>query len=221
MEQHMTMDINALFATQAQPAPAAHLPVAAPQYAAAPVAAPYMQPQNTEVRLGVAQALQGLHLAKPAQNSTYFEPGAYVVALQGLKCIQSNDGKGPLAILEWKVEQSNNPQTPVGTTGSQVIKLMGNRYALSDIRGFLVALLGKNEAADAAWIQENLMDPDPTTGVPKCYPILDAMEKGSMGVGRKVLLQCSHKATRPAPGKPTGGVFTVHKYSALPEGFGQ
>jgi hypothetical protein len=203
MEKTMTIDIASMFAT---------LPTApAPQTVQAFAPMPQMQ-QPQMPNLNLAALLQGLHTAAPARVDTYFQAGDYIVSFQLIKGRPSE--KGPIVIIEWLIEQSNNAQLPAGLRASHMIKLQGprgtNENAMADLRGFVVAMCDLSEAKDKAQIDSEIMGLD-AHGVSKVYTIISALEQGvPRFVGKRLWLHCKNIQTK------AGNPFTKHLYAAVP-----
>lgn len=86
-----------------------------------------------------------METSSSAQAADFFKPGNYVVAPKSFE-VRRGGYRGDSFIARFAVKESNNPDIPVGSTRSWIMKLDGTpdkkKRALGDIKNFFFALQG-------------------------------------------------------------------------------
>lgn len=83
----------------------------------------------------------GIGKVKPSEGGVYVIPGVYACEIQALKSGKARDGV-PFFVAELLITESDNPQRPVGSMMSWMVKLSPAYLdtALGNIKGFLATL---------------------------------------------------------------------------------
>ena len=174
----------------------------------------------------IDQLFAGMAKAEINGSGTYMDDGLYVVETKNIFVKKGTNPQKPgdSFIAEFTVIESNNPKHAVGSSGSYVLKF-SNIFAMGNIVEFVMALLGYENTKENQKNEEIRKEVDlvtrATCGSDAAKKELGDLYEEGMLRGIRVRLECTKKPTAPKPGKPDGGVFTVHKWSPLPAPEGQ
>ncbi len=162
-------------------------------------------------------------MASSALNdrASFFPEGLYDCEVKALE--YRNGFKGQSFIAKFAVLSSNNPEAPIGTTRSWIVKLdkpKTKAQAMGDIKSLIFALLGHEPRN----IKAPEVDPGPHEQATKLFKcaIDETFAKANdvdpkAFIGRKVHLECTTVKTAPTPDRPQGGDFTRHAWAPFVE----
>jgi hypothetical protein len=174
--------------------------------------------------MSIEDLFAGMATATMSGGGNYMTPGQYVVEVVNIRL--KSGYKGRSFIFEFRIVESNNPNHPVGSSGSYVILLDNpdpkkRGYAFGDMKAVFFALDGK----DPKKVKDPAVDPQAheeavelsKLALQEDYCKEKGLEPGFLS-GTRVKLECRTKKTNPSPQKPQGGEFTVHDWSPVAAG---
>lgn len=120
-------------------------------------------------------------------NAEYFSPGRYKLRIEECKARKNHEGVSQF-IGVFSVLESNNPETPVGSKRSLVIKLAGFYWA-KDLISLSAAVLGHDltNSAHQAYVEAKVK--------PNISQLLDAAIEKAAFAGKEVLMNAVDKVT--------------------------
>lgn len=96
-------------------------------------------------------------------NGAYVLPGLYTVVIKAATIFKAREGWDAAAI-EMEILESNNPERPVGSTQTQLIKL-SNDAGPGNLKQFIAGVMGTSEAEVKAQVGQLVFsDKQPLTG---------------------------------------------------------
>lgn len=144
--------------------------------------------------MGTIAAMFGkLKEATPSPKTPYFVPGKHRVRIEEVLVNVNSDGIC-FFIVSGTIVQSTVPEK-VGTNAGQVIKITGNKCAMSNVKDFLAGAMGASKADKAA--MESIDG-----------PMLEKIVESKALVGMVLEVECHIIKT-----KEKGTDFTVHNWS--------